>query len=115
MSGPYTLEDSTSSAPISRVPSLPTVVGDDEGQNTVASRTTKPRRGSTVSHVDLDFFDPTGVQELRRTLTQKSTQEHNRPNGEKPSFSNSDLTLTGLTGGDGGFDFEKTLRHVVRK
>lgn len=110
MSGPNALEDGPSSAPISRVPSLPTITQDHQGDEYPPSRPniTKPRSGSVVSRVNVEFFDPAGVQDLRRTLTHKSIQE-------KPSFSSSVATLTGLTGGDGAFDFEKTLRHVIRK
>ncbi|TFK38227.1 pleiotropic drug resistance ABC transporter [Crucibulum laeve] len=69
----------------------------------------RKRRGSSVSRVDIDFFDPTGVRDLHRTLSRKSTHH-----GEKrPSTTESDITLAPI--GDGPFDFEKTLRGLLRK
>ncbi|KAF5378810.1 hypothetical protein D9615_006999 [Tricholomella constricta] len=66
----------------------------------------KQRRGSTASHVDVDFFDPEGVRHLNRTLTRMSIATSHRPESIT-----SDETLTT----DGPFDFEKTLRSFVKK
>ena len=57
--------------------------------------------------VDLDFFDPAGMQELQRTLTNQSQA------AKDPSHS--DLTLNGLEIGDGPFDLEKFLRKVMKQ
>lgn len=73
----------------------------------------RPRRGSSVSHVDLDHFDPAGVQELRRTFTQASATQSNQ-NLEKGVLPSSASELT-LAVGNGPFDLEKTLRKVVQK
>jgi ATP-binding cassette subfamily G (WHITE) protein 2 (SNQ2) len=69
------------------------------------------RRGSTVvSRVDIGYFDPTGVDELRRTMTRMSAQTV--PQATIAPSEKSELTLTF---GDGPFDFEGTLRQVVKK
>lgn len=111
-SGPDALEDRAPPGPISRVSSLTTITQGDQGDE---HPVTSPRRGSTVSHVGVEFFDPAGFQDLRRTLTRESTQESSGPSEEKPSFSSCVVALTGFTGGDGTFGLEKTLRHIVSK
>lgn len=68
----------------------------------------RARRGSSVSHVDVDFFDPAGVKELQRTLTRMSANNDQ----QRTSSTNSDTTLLP---GDGPFDFEKTLRVLLKK
>lgn len=68
---------------------------------------TRPRGNSSVSHVDLEFFDPSGVQALRRTMTQENV-DHSRSSSDS-----SEATLN--IKDDQPFDFEKTLRHVIRK
>ncbi|KAF8997054.1 pleiotropic drug resistance ABC transporter [Cyathus striatus] len=76
-----------------------------------------PPPGSTVSHVDVDFFDPNGVQHLRRTLTNSPSYQDPKSEGcrqcgrETFRESSSDTTLAG----DQPFDFEKTLRDIIRK
>lgn len=85
-----------------------------------------PRR-SSVARVGVDFFDPAGVEQLRRVLTEKSNHdlrtetsipsvEHleSKEKQESTSSTSSTITLTGLKVED-GFDFEKTLRYIVRK
>ncbi|KAJ7285271.1 pleiotropic drug resistance ABC transporter [Mycena rebaudengoi] len=66
------------------------------------------RRGSSVSRVDVDFFDPSGVQKLERTVTIMSQRSQNRP----PASIDSDKTM-GPT--DGPFDLEKTLKFVRQR
>lgn len=114
------LDAEAPSAPISRVPSTPTIIGHQEPSSFNNNNTSVqpvmpgPNLNESPGRVDLGFFDPEGVQELRRTMTQKSRnvppEEHSRP-----SFASSAITLSGLAVGDGPFDFEKTLRHVIRK
>ncbi|KAG5644207.1 hypothetical protein DXG03_008870 [Asterophora parasitica] len=65
----------------------------------------KIRRGSTASHVDVNYFDPEGVRNLNRTLTRMSHAN------DRPSLATSDDTLTA----DGPFDFEKTLKNLVKQ
>ncbi|TBU44086.1 pleiotropic drug resistance ABC transporter [Dichomitus squalens] len=81
------------------------------------------RQQSTSSHVSIDRFDPEGVAQLRRTLSRQS-QTHAEPHidSEKPSrgfgtqqSTNSVLTEDTLASPDGPFDFEKTLRGLLRK
>jgi ATP-binding cassette, subfamily G (WHITE), member 2, SNQ2 len=92
--------------------------------------TTRPRRGSSVSRVGVDYFDPAGVEELRRVLTQRSNHDLQRvltttsipdvarlrvPSEKRDlSAASSTITLTGLKVED-GLDLEKTVRHIVRK
>lgn len=68
------------------------------------SKFLRQRSNSSVSRVDVGFFDPSGVQELRRTITQQQIEEGSR---------NSDLTLN--VKDDEPFDFEKTLRLAVKR
>ncbi|KAG5638577.1 hypothetical protein H0H81_011797 [Sphagnurus paluster] len=79
----------------------------------VSSRPAKPRRNSNASRVEVDYFDPEGVRNLNQTLTRMSTKGSvprvSRDAEAAPSV-NSDLTLT-----DGPFDFEKTLKSMVKK
>lgn len=97
------------------------------------------RRGSTASHashVSLDYFDPVGVNELRRTLSQqqdelrrtmsqqathnakKSTSSQNSPESGSKRGAGRSFDLDSeetLAVGDGPFDFERTLRLTMRK
>ncbi|KAJ7707403.1 P-loop containing nucleoside triphosphate hydrolase protein [Mycena rosella] len=66
------------------------------------------RRRSSASHVDVDFFDPDGVQTLQRTMTQISERH------PKSQFNGMDSEVT-LNPGDGPFDFQKTLQFVMKK
>lgn len=116
------IQEEPSSNVVSRAPSQPTLLNADIHQSEEylhkhseypSSPSSRPRRGSSVSHVDVAFFDPQGVQELRRTLTQQSIQENkNRPPGSRGSLS-TDLTLTPKDGEP--FDLAKTLRKIVQK
>lgn len=62
-----------------------------------------------LSRVDIDSVDPIGMQELRRTLSDQQAEHSHRD-----SFYSSDVTLHGSIDPE-KFDFEKTLRAVVRK
>ncbi|GLB42209.1 putative ABC transporter superfamily, ABCG family. PDR (TC 3.A.1.205) subfamily protein [Lyophyllum shimeji] len=101
------------SVPLSRATSAPTTVTGDTDATNTDGKANVFKRDANVSRVDIDSLDPAGVEELRRTLTQNAAEVLGE--GGRESFANSDATLTGLTGGDGPFDFEKTLRAVVRK
>ncbi|KAF8069190.1 pleiotropic drug resistance ABC transporter [Lyophyllum atratum] len=69
------------------------------------------RRSSSASHVDVDFFDPDGVRDLKRTLTRMSTVgEGAKGDAQHMTSTDSDDTVAG----DGAFDFEKTLRSAVK-
>ena len=86
---------------------------------------------SSVSRVGVNFFDPAGVEELRRTLTERPNHdlrdvlndspirdvpEHLESKEKIHAFSpaSSAITLTGLKIED-GLNFEKTVRRIVRK
>lgn len=66
----------------------------------------RQRSQSTVSRVDVEFFDKQGVQELRKTLTRQSAQDQ-----QSPSAAESGITFDGSK----GFDFEQVLRENVQK
>jgi ATP-binding cassette, subfamily G (WHITE), member 2, SNQ2 len=93
-------------------------------------RANRGRRGSTASHVSVDYFDPDGVKELRRTLTRMTTDgpeiiEENLPppppeREPSPQTSSvrsneSEASESTLAARDGTFDFAKTLRDIVKK
>ncbi|KAJ7196400.1 pleiotropic drug resistance ABC transporter [Mycena pura] len=65
------------------------------------------RRSSVSSRVDVDFFDPAGMQSLQRTVTGISERY-----GQPHATSDSDVTLSP---GDGPFDLEKTFKFVQQK
>ncbi|KAF7336855.1 Brefeldin A resistance protein [Mycena venus] len=75
-------------------------------------RTSNARRPSvsSVSRVDVDFFDPAGVKGLQRTVTGISERYVKR----QSTLQNTDSDVT-LSPGDGPFDLEKTLRFVEKK
>lgn len=76
-------------------------------------RAARPRRGSSVSRVELSFFDPEGIRELERTLTlQSNSNKSNRGLDPLQSVA-SDTTLATKEGEP--FDLAKTLRKVIQK
>ncbi|OSX63435.1 hypothetical protein POSPLADRAFT_1074039 [Postia placenta MAD-698-R-SB12] len=85
-----------------------------------APKASEPPR-SDAHHVDVSYFDPSGVNELRRTMSQmsssrKSNHGHSAlPQDVKKNRTSDDASDLTLTPGDGPFDFEKTLKHVVRR
>ncbi|KAF5379148.1 hypothetical protein D9615_006042 [Tricholomella constricta] len=97
------------SDPLPRAPSASRAVS---GEPQSIAGDNMPHRIHNVSRVDIDSLDPVGVQELRRTLSRKSAAHEA---GTRSSFASSNVTLTGITAGKGPFDFEKTLRAIVRK
>ncbi|KAH8101733.1 pleiotropic drug resistance ABC transporter [Cristinia sonorae] len=65
------------------------------------------RRPSEARSVNVDFFDPEGVKELRREISRTSeAQSSHHPGSE----SGSEHTLQ-----EGRFDLEKTLRNIMEK
>ncbi|KAE9393362.1 hypothetical protein BT96DRAFT_924054 [Gymnopus androsaceus JB14] len=62
----------------------------------IISHPNRPRRGSTVSRVSVDHFDPQGVRELQRTLS-KMSQSQRPLSSARP------------------FDFEKALKQITKK
>lgn len=59
--------------------------------------------------VELDHFDPTGMKQLKRKLTEDDPSHH-PAHGAFLAASHSDLTLHCCEIGDGPFDFDKFLR-----
>lgn len=74
----------------------------------------RTRRLSSASHVSMDFFDPEGVNELKRTLTRdrKSLKGERSKDIEQGSIQ-SDDTLPVQS--EGTFDLEKTIRSIIRR
>jgi ATP-binding cassette subfamily G (WHITE) protein 2 (SNQ2) len=74
----------------------------------------RPRGWSSVSRVDIGHFDPTGVNELRQTMSRVSanTQGDDTKRVKKETSFRSDVTLQAS---DAPFDFEKCLRDLVKK
>ncbi|KAG6860184.1 hypothetical protein C0995_014729 [Termitomyces sp. Mi166 len=100
------------SSSLSRATSAPTTVVDERKRDPTDTNRTSPSstQGTSVSRVDIDSVDPLGVQELRRTLTNQQVEQFQRD----PSFCSSGVTLTGTIDPE-NFDFQKTLRAIVRK
>ncbi|CAA7262034.1 unnamed protein product [Cyclocybe aegerita] len=76
-----------------------------------SSHDKRQRSNSSVSHVDVGFFDPAGVRELRRTMSLQRQEEQHEMQEVASMVSDATLRISD----DGAFDFEKTLRHVLRK
>ncbi|KDR70391.1 hypothetical protein GALMADRAFT_254847 [Galerina marginata CBS 339.88] len=123
------IAEETASGTVSRVASQPTLLGHEPTHSAedklpqadheflkhpppVSPKQvfTRPRGNSSVSRVDVDFFDPDGVHQLRRTMTQ---QKEDEPAQNKRTSQSSDATLH--VKDDQPFDFEKTIRHMVRR
>ncbi|KAH7929028.1 hypothetical protein BV22DRAFT_1057873 [Leucogyrophana mollusca] len=65
-----------------------------------------PLLSSSACHVDLDYFDPQGVGELRHTISRLSSQSV-QPESQE--------TTSSETIGGHSYDFEKVLRDVIKK
>ncbi|KIK61032.1 hypothetical protein GYMLUDRAFT_166677 [Collybiopsis luxurians FD-317 M1] len=77
---------------------------------TISSRPIRQRRGSTVSRVSVDHFDPEGVRDLQRTLTRLSQRD-----GTKQTETSSRDSNVTLIPGEGPFDLEKALKKMTRR
>lgn len=69
----------------------------------------RKRRPSEARSVNIDFFDPEGVKELRREMS-RASEAHLGSQAEEASESDSDHTLQ-----EGRFDLEKTLRQLTQQ
>jgi ATP-binding cassette, subfamily G (WHITE), member 2, SNQ2 len=79
----------------------------------------RPRRASSASHVNVDYFDQQGVDELSRTLTRMSTMDTLpvtlEASPESVAVSRSDVASEEtLATADRPFDFEKGFRNYVK-
>jgi hypothetical protein len=90
--------------PNSRPPTIPTSTV-DHGLETNSKGNAKGA-DSLVSRVDTDFFDPSGVAELRRTLT---AIQQDQPLSRDRSIDSETINSVG------DFDLEKTLGDIIRK
>ncbi|VDC00110.1 unnamed protein product [Peniophora sp. CBMAI 1063] len=83
----------------------------------------RARAGSSTSHVDIGHFDPHGVEQLRTTMSRTSnlsgaqnhTADAEKGNGRSSSGVSEHTLIDFMPSADGPFDFEKTLRAVLRK
>lgn len=97
------------------------VIHDEPRSQSPATIHTAPRRNSLVSHVSLDFFDPAGVEQLRRTVSRMSAAVNTNNIPDVPiqkitSRSTVDTTTTlAAPKGDEPFDLERTLRTVMKR
>lgn len=98
-----------------------TATHDEPRSHSPATVRTVPRRNSSVSHVSLDYFDPSGVAQLRRTMSHMSAAVDTNDIPEVPfrkigSRSTVDTTTTlAAPKGNEPFDLEKTLRTVMKR
>ncbi|TFK72114.1 hypothetical protein BDN72DRAFT_957578 [Pluteus cervinus] len=75
----------------------------------------RARSSSHVSHVDVGFFDQTGVQELRKTLSRHQADAV-PPGSQLESYATSMQTVDNEKAlAPGRFNFEQTLRETVQK
>ncbi|EAU89680.2 hba2 [Coprinopsis cinerea okayama7 len=89
---------------------------DDRGRHPPPSSPKVPhrtRRTSSASRVSMDFFDPSGMQSLRRTLTHERV---GLPKGQSEPSESSDTSSdhTLIVDGD-NFDLEKTIKTIIRR
>jgi hypothetical protein len=80
----------------------------------------KEHVSATPSHVNLDHFDPEGVQALRRSMSRASesrqpVQAPAPPLPNRQQTRGSEHSEATLRPGDGPFNFEKTLRTVIQR
>lgn len=121
MSNPQQLDQTEIQEKVPQLPLGPSVAGaavnaavENQSNNSPRPSHSRPyavHHGSR-SRVDVDFFDPEGVDDLRRTLSRSTDRARPPVPGGAPSISrNSDDTAFET----GKFDFEKVLRDVVRQ
>lgn len=123
MSGLDRLSEEVSSHIAFRSPSQLTAVNMDQGMEHThhvhpqslphsPSHPDDPSSSTSVSHVDMSFFDPEGVQELRRTLSAQSAKGIKNIDQSQVS-TRTDSTLASQEGEP--FDFAKALRRTLQR
>ncbi|KAF8153344.1 pleiotropic drug resistance ABC transporter [Crassisporium funariophilum] len=80
------------------------------GHGTAPERPAPTRKMSGHSHVSVDYFDPTGVRRLSKSMS--APQDGRSSTSEQSASHDSDATLNG---GEKPFDFERTLRGYLQK
>lgn len=78
----------------------------------------KKRRGSSASRVAVDYFDPEGVSELKRTLTMQSQAARSTRSMEHRAAPGSDeSTIVSEAGAldTGKFDLDQYLKDLVQR
>ena len=77
------------------------------GLSPIVTQAVRPLGTSSCSHVPVGYFDQEGVSKLRPTLTHLSESAR----GPETVLSSSETLSVPATG---PFDFEKTLRNIMR-
>ncbi|KAF8149941.1 pleiotropic drug resistance ABC transporter [Crassisporium funariophilum] len=112
---PQAMAPYNANSPLTTHTTSPYTSPNPDSSPAVSKHEDRQRRDPTASHVDVDFFDPGGVRQLRRTLTRMSSMAeggHLEPDDvEQTTSVSSNDTLTT----DGPFNFEKTLKSLVKK
>ncbi len=76
------------------------------------SRSDGASSSSSTSHVDVAYFDPEGVQELKRTLSAQSAKAYKTKDLES-QVSTTDSTIAAKQGEL--FDFAEALRKMLQR
>lgn len=114
MADPAQLDQSATQGQVPEVPLGPSVAGAYASaayQNSQQSspKISRKRRPSEARSVNVDFFDPEGVKELRREISHASDGQLSA-HAENSESESDHTTLQ-----DGRFDLEKTLREIMQK
>ncbi|KAL4248575.1 ABC transporter superfamily protein [Abortiporus biennis] len=105
---------------VAELPASPSIGGHHHHHGEHRNPLTRHVSRASSTHVDVGFFDPAGVGELRRTMSRMSAEPSQvpLPATPRPTTSNSTTESSGDTlaeENNADFDFEKILRDVMRQ
>jgi len=74
-------------------------------------------RGRSASRVSMDHFDPEGVQALERQMTRESARLREQSTGPRPKqkTTRGSGSSSTLAGDEEDFDFQRAVRHTMRR